>query len=71
MGKKAVKRPETIVDQLRAAIRASGLTSYRLGKEAKVGQPIIDRFLNGERMPRLDTAARLAAVLRLELKPKG
>ena len=64
MGKKPSK---TIVEQLRQAIKASGLTSYALGKSAGVGRPIIDQFMSGERDVRMATAAKLAKVLGLEL----
>lgn len=69
-GHSMAKKSKTIVDQLRQAIRESGMTSYALGKAAGIGQPIIDRFIGKERMPRLDTAAKLAAVLGLELTKK-
>lgn len=60
-------KPETIADQLKKAIRESGLTSYALGKAADVGQPVIDRFLSGERDIRMATAAKLAFSLGCEL----
>ena len=41
---------------LRAAIAASGLTHYRLGKDAGVSPTVIDRFVSGERDLRLDMA---------------
>ena len=66
------KKPNpTISEELRQAIKASGMTSYRLGKESKTSPTVIDRFLNGQRDLRLATAAKLAAVLQLELRRKG
>jgi hypothetical protein len=59
---------KTISDQLRAAIRASEMTSYALGKAADGLNPtVIDLFMRGERSLRLDTVDRLAKVLRLKL----
>lgn len=71
MAKKAMPKPAaTLVDQLRAAIRDSGLTVYRLAKNSGVSQPVIDRFLTGERDIRLETAAKLATALNLELRSR-
>jgi plasmid maintenance system antidote protein VapI len=58
---------ERLPDKLRAGIRRSGKTVYRLAKESGVAHPIIFRFLSGERDIRLETAEKLAAVLGLRL----
>ncbi len=60
--------PLTISEQLRAAIRASGLTHYALAKAADVTPDMIDRFVSGERSPRLETVDKIAAALGLRLK---
>ena len=66
----------SIDDVLKAEIRKSGLTHYALGKAAGVSPSVIDRFMldpgAGERGGdlRLSTAARLAAALGLELRPR-
>jgi ribosome-binding protein aMBF1 (putative translation factor) len=66
------RRTETLVEQLRAAIRTARdendnkLSHYKLGKEAAVDARVIDRFMDGGDI-RLDTAGRLARVLELEL----
>lgn len=65
---KTKRKTKTIVDQLRTAIVATGLTSYRLGKDAGVSPGVIDRFLTGERDIRLATAARLSTALGIELR---
>ncbi len=52
----------TLDDELRAAIRRSGASAYRLGQETKVPQQTITRFLNGADM-KLSTASRLAEFL--------
>ena len=60
---------EKLIDEtLRDAIRASELTTYRIGKDAGISTGVIDRFVSGERDIRLATAAKIAKVLGLELK---
>ena len=65
----AKPRPEPVglADQLRAHIRRSNLNPRALGVSAGVAQPIISRFLTGERDIRLETAGRLVAVLGVDL----
>ena len=63
-------RRKNISDQLRDAIRKSGLTHYRIAKDAGMKPEQISRFVAGERTVTLDTAARIAEVLRLELRWK-
>ena len=58
---------ESLPDQLRAAIRKSGKTVYRVAQESGVSHPVILRFLSGERDIRLETADKLAAALGLRL----
>lgn len=55
--------------QLRAAIAKSGLSVYRLAKDSGVSQPVLCRFVNGQRDITLTTASKLAEALGLELKP--
>src|SRR4051812_32331340 len=57
----------SVSDQLRAAIVATGLTAYSLGKSAGVDAGMIQRFLNGERGLNLAAVDRLAAALGLRL----
>lgn len=63
------KKPVTIEDQLRKAIKASGLTTYALAKASGVTHQQIGRFLSEEREPGLKTAAKLATALGLQLAP--
>ena len=56
---------------IRRAIKASGLTPYRIATDADVDRAIMSRFVNGERGLTLDTASRICEVLRLELRPVG
>ena len=58
-----------IVDELREAILNSGQTEYRVAKESGVTQPIVNRFLRGERGISLETAAKLCKYLGLHLAP--
>ena len=60
-----------ISDTLRAAIERSGLTHYRLAKDADVTPDVISRFVSGERDLRLATAAKLSRVLGLDLRPRA
>ena len=62
----------SISDQLRAAVEArikAGWTVYRVAKEAGITPVMLSRFLNDGLDLRLSTAAKLAAVLGLELRP--
>jgi len=62
------KKPARIDDQLRAAIKASGLTHYAIAKLAECAPSQIDRFMSRERDLKLSTAANLAAALGLNLR---
>ena len=59
----------SLVDELREAIRNSGETEYRVAKESGVAQPILNRFLHGERGVSLETAAKVCKYLGLHLAP--
>jgi hypothetical protein len=61
----------TVCDQLRQAIRDSGKTHYRIGKDAGVKPEMVARFARGERDLRAETFAKIAEALGLELRPKG
>ena len=66
------RKPRPINATLRSAIKASGLTHYRLGQDAAVAPSQIDRFMLPPADPRhrdlrLATAAKIAAVLGLDL----
>jgi plasmid maintenance system antidote protein VapI len=65
------KRPKTVCDQLRDAIRGSGKTHYRIGKDAGIKPEIVTRFVSGERDITCKTFAKLAAALGLTLVPAG
>ena len=60
---------EDIEAQLQQAILRSGMTRYRLAQLSGVSEAVLSRFVAGKRTVTLTTAARLAGVLGLELKP--
>jgi len=64
------KTPD-IQEQLRQAILDADVSRYRLSKMTGINQGILSRFVHRERTVTLDTAAKLAAGLGLELTPKG
>ena len=59
-----------IAEQLRQAAADSGQTGYALAKGSGIDRSMMVRFLNGDRGFNLDTAAKLAEYLGLELQPK-
>jgi plasmid maintenance system antidote protein VapI len=65
------KRPRTVCDQLRDAIRATGKTHYRIGKDAGIKPEIVTRFVSGQRDITGKTFAKLAAALGLTLVSAG
>jgi transcriptional regulator with XRE-family HTH domain len=58
-----------IEKQLRKAIEEADITRYRLSMLSGVSQAILSLFMNGKRTITLETAAKLAVILGLELKP--
>jgi transcriptional regulator with XRE-family HTH domain len=67
MGKQPVFGLTTISGQLKAAIVASGMTHYAIGKAAGVSSGMILGFMASERDLRLETVDKIAAALRLHL----
>ena len=58
----------SLADQLRAAIRESGLSIYALARDAEVDQSTLNKFATGARDNlRLDVADRLFRVLGLKV----
>lgn len=68
---------QTITEQIRKAIRQSGMTRYRISQETGINQGTLSRFMSGEvKAMKSDTLDRLADLLDLEIvtrngKPKG
>jgi hypothetical protein len=59
---------QTTSDQLRKAIQDSGVTLYRVAKDAGIGYASLHRFMRGERAVSLDVFDRLCESLGLELR---
>ena len=59
-----------MADALRRAVRDSGLTVNAVAAAAGVAQPVLFRFMTGERDLTLRTAQKLADHFGLELGPK-
>jgi plasmid maintenance system antidote protein VapI len=68
---KRQKASRTVCSQLRDAIRESGKTHYRVGKDAGIKPDIVARFVNGQRDITGKTFAKLAQALGLELRRIG
>ncbi len=65
---RAKARPDAFADILRAAVRSSDKTLYRLSMETGIGQDQLSRFVREERGLSLDTAGVLAVALGYQLK---
>jgi ribosome-binding protein aMBF1 (putative translation factor) len=66
---RAKKNQASLSNQLRQAIKGSGLTMYRIAKESGVPQTILSRFLTGEHNMHLETAEKLASYFGMSLTP--
>lgn len=55
-------------DALRRAIDESGLTMYRIAKDAGLDFSTLSRFCHGERGLRLESADKLAEYFNLEVR---
>jgi len=63
-------RRKSIVAELRKAIVESGYTQNQLSELSGVNRSQINRFVSGERTLTLESAEKIAKVLKLELRPK-
>jgi plasmid maintenance system antidote protein VapI len=61
------KKALTLSEEIRTAILKADLTAYELAQAAGVDRSVLSRFLAGKRTITLETADRLAEVLRLKL----
>ncbi|HUS95374.1 MAG TPA: helix-turn-helix transcriptional regulator [Hyphomicrobiaceae bacterium] len=64
-----MRRTPDIEESLRQAILNAGITRYRLSKLSGVTEGVLCQFVNRNRTITMETAAKLAAVLGLELTP--
>lgn len=67
MPRKAPAAP--ITEPLRAMIRASNKSQNQIATESKIAQPIINRFVNGNREISGRNADKLAAYFNMRLAP--
>ncbi len=70
MGKARVKQRKAVSEVLRTAIEQSGLSLYRVARNAGVGYTTLHRFMHRERSLSMDALDKLCASLGLELQPK-
>jgi predicted transcriptional regulator len=61
---------ETFTDQLREAIRDSGMTRYAISVQTGIAQSTLCKFLKAERGMSLDSVDRLMECLGLEIRPR-
>lgn len=66
-GDMAKTKPAVLSEQLREAIRKSGLSMLAVARGAELDKATMSRFLSGERGLRLDAVDKLCALLRLRL----
>ncbi len=61
----------TISSQIRAAVKATDATLYRIAKDADIDWGTLKRFVDGTRPNvRIDTVDKLCEWFALELRPK-
>jgi transcriptional regulator with XRE-family HTH domain len=65
-----MKKREDIEQRLKRAVLESGLSRYRIAEISGISEAQLSYFVNGKRSLTLPTAAKLAEVLGLELRPK-
>ena len=70
MSKKKHSSPARLSDSLRAAIRDSGQTLYRVSKESGVPYATLHRFMAGKRAVSMEALEALCDYLRLELRQR-
>ena len=60
-----------IETQLRKAIEDSEMSRYRISQVSGISEASLSLFVNYKRTLTLESAAKVAKVLKLELKPTG
>lgn len=65
----AVGRHVDLAEQLRQAIRRSGLTRNQIAKRTDLSYAIVHGFVAGTKDLRLATASKIAAIVGVELRP--
>ena len=64
------RKKKDIESKLRRAIIGSELSRYEISKRSGVAASQLSYFVNGKRTLRLDSAAKVAEILKLDLTPK-
>jgi plasmid maintenance system antidote protein VapI len=68
---KSSTRPRKLAEILRKAFADSGQTVAGVSRAAGIAQPVLHRFIHGERDLTLRTADKLLAYFNLEVRPRG
>ena len=61
------KKPLKFSDQIRQAVRACGLSNYRISQETGISEPTLSRFMSGKRGLPMRTLDVLAEYLKLRV----
>jgi predicted transcriptional regulator len=61
---------DTFTDQLKQAIRDSGMTRYAISVQTGIAGSTLCKFLKGQRGMSLDSVNRLMECLELEIRPR-
>jgi len=61
---------QTLEETIKQLLAATGESVNSLAKQSGVSQPVLHRFLSGQRGLKLDTAEKLCVFLGLELKKR-
>lgn len=64
------KRP-TITEQIRQAILDCGESRYSISKQTEISEPVLSRFVSGERGMSLKALDKLCEHLKLEVRKRG
>lgn len=62
---------KSISEQLRAALKHSGVSRYEVAKQTTISESQLSRFANMKSQLSLDSVDKLAKYLKLELHPKN
>jgi plasmid maintenance system antidote protein VapI len=71
MGKSKVRKTATVSEVLRTEIEESGLSLYRVAKNAGVGYTTLHRFIHRERSLSMEALNKLCVSMGLELQQKN
>lgn len=63
--------PNDLGTRLREIIRGRGLTAYAVARDAGIDPGMVQRFLNGQRDLRLESAAKICTTLGLRVVEGG